>query len=115
MCTAIPTVYRPRTESNAISLAMSDNAGELLDSLTMLRRAERLSDLILASTCVPGSQILMATKMAKASQVVLCLQSPFFPNLRWSAPEMGLANQAMGLLLLNRTPAKPQGHASVAM
>jgi len=94
---------------------MSANAGELLASLTMLRRADKLSDLILASTCVPGSQILMATNMARASHVVLCLQSPFFPNLRWSAPEMGFANHAMGLLLLNSTPAKPQGHASVAM
>ena len=82
MCVATPTVYRPRTESRAISLAMRASAGELLASLTMLRSADKLSDLILANTCVPGSQILMATKIAKASHVVLCLQSPFFPNLR---------------------------------
>ena len=115
MCVATPTVYKPRTESNAISLAISPNSGELLASLTMLRSADRLSDLILAKTCVPGSQILIATRIARASHVVLCLQSPFFPNLRWSAQEIGVANHAMGLLSRNSTPAKPHGHASVAM
>ena len=115
MCVATPTVYRPRTESSAISLAIRPNAGELLASLTMLRSADRLSDLILAKTRVPGNQSLMATRMARASHVVLCLESPFFPNLRWSALERGVANQAIGQLSLKSTPAKPHGHASVAM
>ena len=115
MCVATPTVYRPRTKSNAISLAIRPSARELLASLAMLRSADKLSDLILAKTRVPGNQSLMATRIARASQVVLCLESPFFPNLRWSAQERGVANQAIGRLSLKSTAAKHYGQASVAM
>ena len=69
---ATPTVYSPSTESNAISLATRLRAGELLDNLTILLSADKESDLIRASTWVPGSQSLMATKTANASHVVLC-------------------------------------------
>ena len=79
---ATPTVYSPSTESNAISLAMRLRAGELLDNLTILLSADKESDLIRASTWVPGSQSLMATKIANASHVVLCFDSPVLPNLR---------------------------------
>jgi len=62
MCVATPTVYRPRTESSAISLAIRPSAGELLASLTMLRSADRLSDLILAKTRVPGNRSLIVPR-----------------------------------------------------
>ena len=50
---------------------MKLRALELLETLTIDRKPGRKSDRTLANTLVPGSHNLMATKRAKASQVVL--------------------------------------------
>ena len=91
-------------------------AGDGLDSLTMLRRADEESDLTRASKLVPGGQILTATESANASHVVLWAGAPSLAlNRNKSAVLRTVANQAPLKKLINLTPAKPQGQASVAM
>ena len=120
MCTATPIVYNPRTRSRASSLAMRLSPGAVLDIFAMLRRAYKESDRTLASTAagvvfVPN-HILHATRIARASHVVLNAESPLVAlKRRRSASDNGQANQAEGLPAANRTPPMPHGHASVAM
>ena len=93
----MPTLYKPKVASNAISRAMRLSDGEALCSLTMLRSADRESDRTLARTFVPGSHSRIATKIAKASQSVLKLESPMVARKRLSsAVGRGVAYQAMG-------------------